>query len=94
MKRYNWKIISGTALMVISTLIFFGMGAVPFLKLDSGTKIKLTTAMFIAMEVLWWIGVLIIGKEIYSKYKHLLNPVNWFRKRKKEDQQTGGQADK
>lgn len=86
-KRYSWRIISGTTLMVLSTIIFFAMAAIPFLKVDGKTKVTLTTIMFISMEVFWWVGVLIIGKEIYSKYKHLLNPVNWFRKKVKEPDQ-------
>jgi len=36
------------------------------------------------MEVLFWSGSLLTGKEILGKYKEKLNPKNWFRRTEKK----------
>jgi len=33
------------------------------------------------MEVVFWAGGLLVGKELFTKYKKQLNPVSWFRKK-------------
>lgn len=32
------------------------------------------------MEIVFWSGGLLAGKELFSRYKKQLNPVNWFKK--------------
>jgi hypothetical protein len=77
----SWKVILGVSMMVLSTLIFFAMFGIPFLEISAAKKVTLTTISIVSMEVLWWLGVLILGKELWNKFKHYLNPKNWFRKR-------------
>jgi hypothetical protein len=38
------------------------------------------------MEVVFWSGGLLVGKELFTKYKNQLNPGNWFKKTKKEEE--------
>lgn len=32
-------------------------------------------------ELLFWSGGLLLGKEIFTKYKSYFNPMNWFKKK-------------
>ena len=32
-------------------------------------------------EISFWSGGILLGKELFSKYKALMNPVNWFKKK-------------
>jgi len=79
-KKINPRIIIGTSMMVLSTLIFFAIFGIPFLEISAAKKVTLTTICIVSMEILWWLGVLVLGKELWNKYKHHLNPKNWFRK--------------
>ena len=81
MKKKNWQIKLGIFLMVFSG-VFFGLTIlIPFLELETKQKIFWSSASFIAMEVVFWAGGLIVGKELFTKYKSQLNPVNWFKKK-------------
>jgi len=80
-KKINPRIIIGTSMMVLSTLIFFAIFGIPFLEISAAKKVTLTTICIVSMEILWWLGVLVLGKELWNKYKHHLNPKNWFRKK-------------
>jgi hypothetical protein len=31
------------------------------------------------MEIIFWSGGLLVGKELFTKYKKQLNPKNWFK---------------
>jgi hypothetical protein len=33
--------------------------------------------LFIFAEVTFWVGGILMGKELFDKYKSLLNPKNW-----------------
>jgi len=61
---------------------------IPFLNLENQHKVIGSSSAFIAMEVLFWVGGLLVGKELFKKYKSYLNPKNWFKnKRPKENQE-------
>jgi len=77
----NWKIKTGIALIGVSTFVFISLLAVPFLEVDAKTKITTTTIAIVIGEVTFWSGGILLGKELFSKYKAYLNPVNWFKKK-------------
>ena len=77
----NWKFKTGIALIVISTLLFTSLLAVPFLDADGKTKITITTILIVLGEITFWVGGFLLGKELLNKYKSYLNPMNWFKKR-------------
>ncbi len=71
----------GIFLMVFSG-VFFGLTLIiPLLELPAKTKVVAATASFIMMEVVFWTGGLLVGKELFTRYKKRLNPVNWFKKK-------------
>jgi len=54
---------------------------VPFSPYTTGVKAAISSALIISGEVSFWLGGLILGKELLSKYRKHLNPFNWFEKK-------------
>jgi hypothetical protein len=77
----NWKFKIGIALIALSTMFFISIIAVPFLHVDSKTKITISTILVVLGEVTFWIGGILLGKELFNKYKSYLNPKNWRKKK-------------
>ena len=84
MGKYNLKIKWGIALMVFASILFLCIPVVPFLDIDSKTKITISTILFILGEITFWGGGLLVGKELFTKYKSYLNPKTWFKKKPSE----------
>lgn len=91
MKKKNWKLKLGLALIILSVPVFGFLLLIPFLEIEGKEKITLTTITLIIGEVVFWSGGLLVGKEMFSKYKSYLNPRNWFKKRSetKEEVESG-----
>jgi hypothetical protein len=80
-KRFRIK--AGIFLMIFSG-VFFGLSfVIPMFDFSPKLKVAGVTASLILMEVVFWAGGLLVGKELFTRYKSTLNPVRWF-KRKKE----------
>jgi hypothetical protein len=77
----NWKLKTGIALIIFSTLLFASLLAVPFLEADGKNKITITTIIIVLGEITFWVGGILLGKELFNKYKSYFNPMNWFRKK-------------
>ncbi len=54
--------------------------------MEATTKITISTISLIIGEVLFWLGGIMVGKELFSKYKTYLNPKNWFKKADKNQE--------
>ena len=72
----------GLGLIVFALLFIPMLAVVPFLPLNVGQKAVLTTVLIAGGQVLTWIGVALLGKELVQRYRQYLNPKNWFRKKK------------
>ena len=69
--------------MMIFSGVFFGATfIIPLFDLPTKTKVIASTISLILMEIVFWAGGLLVGKELFTKYKQKLNPVIWFRKKK------------
>lgn len=77
----NRKFKTGITLIILSTLLFASLLAVPFLDIAGKTKITLSTLAVILGEITFWVGGILLGKELFSKYKSYFNPFNWFKKK-------------
>lgn len=84
MKNKNWKIKLGIFLMIFSGVFFFLLLIIPFIDITAKAKVTLSTISLIIGEIVFWSGGLLVGKELFTKYKSYLNPVNWFKKKSKE----------
>ncbi|MCG6187680.1 transporter suffix domain-containing protein [Maribellus maritimus] len=79
MKKKNWQIKLGIFLMIFSGAFFGATFIIPLFKLPTKTKVILSTTSIVLMEVVFWSGGLLVGKELFAKYKKQLNPKNWFK---------------
>jgi len=80
--KKNRQIKIGIILILLSGVAFAIMLLIPFLNLENKHKVIGSTTAFISMEVLFWTGGLLVGKELFKKYKSYLNPKKWFRRRR------------
>lgn len=84
MDKKKWKLKLGIILISASVAIFLMLFALPFVSMDTKVKIALTTAFMIGGEVMFWVGTILIGKDVYLKFKAKLKSGEWLEK-KKED---------
>lgn len=86
-KKKNWQIRLGIILMIVSIPLFLLVFTLPFLDMEVKTKVTLTTVTLIIAEVIFWGGGLLVGKELFTKYKSYFNPKNWFGNKKEPDEE-------
>ncbi len=48
--------------------------------MEAKSKITVSTISLVIGEVLFWLGGIMLGKELFGKYKTYFNPKNWFKK--------------
>jgi hypothetical protein len=80
MNKKKWLIKIGLILMVSSGLFFAAGLIIPLTGLSTRTKVIASTTSFILMEVVFWTGGLLVGKELFIRYKSYFNPKNWRKK--------------
>jgi hypothetical protein len=78
--KKNWQIKLGIFLMVFSGVFFAATLLIPLSNLPTKTKVIGSTVSLILMEIVFWSGGLLVGKELFTRYKKQLNPLNWFKK--------------
>lgn len=66
--------------MIFSGVFFGATFIIPLFDLPTKTKVIASTTSLILMEVVFWAGGLLVGKELFTKYKQKLNPLNWFKR--------------
>lgn len=53
----------------------------PILPLGSvAQKAIVATSLIILSEVIFWLGIILAGKELAHRYRQQLNPLYWWRK--------------
>jgi len=75
----------GISLILLSGVAFAIMLIIPFLNLETKSKAIGSSVAFIVMEVLFYAGGFLVGKELFVKYKSYLNPAKWFKRRAPKD---------
>jgi hypothetical protein len=80
MKNKNRRIKLGIFLMIFSGVFFAATLVFPLTELPVRTKVIASTTSLILMEIVFWSGGLLVGKELFARYKRKLNPLNWFKK--------------
>lgn len=82
-RKKNWQIRLGIFLMIFSGVFFAATFVIPLFDLPTRVKVIASTTSLVLMEVVFWSGGLLVGKELFTRYKKKLNPVNWFSGKKK-----------
>lgn len=80
MKRsrfFKW----GIVLLIICVVAFLAIPVVPFLSIGNGAKVTIAAVLFVIGEATFWVGALLVGKELLAKYTSRLNPKNWFKRK-------------
>lgn len=85
-KTKNWQIKLGIFLMIFSGVFFAASFVIPMFNLPTKTKIIASTTSLILMEIVFWSGGVLVGKELFTKYKNQLNPKNWWKRKEKKDE--------
>lgn len=70
----------GIFLVLTSFIFYCSLLFVPFLPYTIGKKAVISSIIIVLGEISFWIGGFILGKELISKYKKYLNPINWLKK--------------
>lgn len=74
----------GLGLLILSLFVWLIPVITPFTPLPTKIKAGTITGSIIIAEIIFWIGALLVGKEVATKFKSYLNPKNW---RKKSERQ-------
>ena len=82
MDKKKLKFRLGIILISVSVLFFLIIFALPFVSLNLKFKVALTTTLIIVGEVSFWVGTLLIGKEVYKKFMANLKSGEWLEKKK------------
>jgi len=75
----------GIILISVSVTFFLIIFALPFIPMNLKVKVALTTTLIIVGEVSFWVGTLLIGKEVYKKFMAKLKSGEWLEKKKEDD---------
>ena len=72
----------GIILISVSVTFFLIIFALPFISMDLKFKIALSTTLIIIGEVSFWVGTILIGKEVYKRFMAKLKSGEWLEKKK------------
>jgi len=88
MDKKKLKFRLGIILISVSVAFFLIIFTIPFIPMNLKVKVALTTTLVIVGEVSFWVGTLLIGKEVYKKFMANLKSGEWLEKKKEkpEDQ--------
>ena len=70
----------GSVLIVTSCLLWAAVFVVPFLPFAISHKAIIVTSLVIVSEVIFWLGILLAGKDLAHRYRRQLNPLTWWRR--------------
>ena len=77
----TWVLLFGV--FVVPGLLYAAILAVPFLPLEIGQKIWVSSGLVIAAEVTFLLSALVLGREAGRRYPRIFNPRTWFRSRQR-----------
>ena len=70
----------GIVLIVASCLLWVVILFVPILPFTLAEKALIVTSSIVISEVIFWLGILLVGKEFAHRYRQQLNPAYWWQK--------------
>lgn len=67
--------------LVIASFVLYGLGLllIPFLPIGVAEKAGAVVIALAAGEISFWAGAALTGKEVITRYRHMLNPCQWLR---------------
>ena len=70
----------GLVLIVTSCLLWVAILAAPTLPYSIAKKAAIATSLVVISEVMFWLGILLAGKELAHRYRRKLNPGYWWQR--------------
>ena len=68
----------GVALLVACVVLYGAAGALLFAPLAAGWKAGAVAVLVVVAEVCFWLGAVVLGREVVRRYRRFFNPLNWF----------------
>ena len=85
MQNKNIRIRLGILMMIFSGVFFGAALVIPLMDIPVKLRIISVSVSLVLMEVVFWTGGLLVGKELFVRYKQRLNPMRWFKKDAQSD---------
>ncbi|MFJ7637715.1 transporter suffix domain-containing protein [Peribacillus sp. NPDC097206] len=82
-KKKYYKI--GMVLLMLSLLTWLIPVVAPFTPFSTNIKAMIIGGAIITAEIMFWVGAILVGKEVAARYKSYLHPKNWRKKREGEN---------
>ena len=67
-------------LVVVPSVLWTSALAIPFLPLETATKLWLVATLVLAAEAIFWAAALFVGGEVISRYRGFFDPRVWSRR--------------
>ena len=77
----------GLAILVLSLVFWAFFLVIPFLPLSTGRKAAVGGVNFIIAEATFWLGAVLAGKEIVTRFKTWMNPKWWLEQLRRTNRQ-------
>lgn len=74
-EQLNKRKTFGISLLIISLIAWAALPVIPFLPLSSASKAAWGAGVFIFAEIIWWLGVPLLGPEFIVFFKKLWKKV-------------------
>lgn len=79
-KSFTYKL--GIGVIIFSLSLWLIPIITPFTPIPTKIKAGIIPGSIIVAEIMFWLGALLVGKEVANKFKSYLNPKKW---REKDD---------
>jgi len=70
--------ILGVVLLVAAVLFWVAAPAVVFAPLSGAQKVWAGSAFLVLGEVAFWVAAVVLGREVFRRYRKFLDPRGWF----------------
>lgn len=77
-KVARWTRLVGIVLLVVAVLFWVAAPAVVFTPLSGAQKVWTGSAFLVLGEVAFWVAAVVLGREVFRRYRKFLDPRGWF----------------
>ena len=77
-KVARWTRPLGIVLLVAAVLFWVAAPAVVFVPLSGAQKLWAGSAFLVLGEVAFWVAAVVLGREVFRRYRKFLDPRGWF----------------
>lgn len=72
----------GIVLLAAAVLFWVAAPAVVFAPLSGAQKVWASSAFLVLGEVAFWVAAIVLGREVFRRYRKVLDPRGWFGRRR------------